>query len=719
MTTDRKSFGWICGLGVATACSLWVLARTGQAAAFVVVAGIALLATARLVHRALNRSQETVSDASAVTLDRGKELREATESLRRSEQKFRGIFETMADGYFRTRLSDGHIFDVNPATVKILGYPSIEAVMEQRTMDIYSDLSDRTALVDAIRTHGEFNGLELKMRCYDGSDVVVLMNGRLVPGLAGQSDEVEANFFDMSTQKATEAALEEARRQAEAANRGKSVFLANMSHELRTPMNAIIGYSEILLEDAEEDGNESAADDLGKIHAASKHLLGLINDVLDLSKVEAGKMEIHLETFEIGEVLDDVASTIAPAMEKNGNDLSVEIDPGVTRMHTDVTKLRQALLNLLSNAAKFTHEGEICLTVELQCLEGADWIHIAVADSGIGIPPEKLEHVFEEFAQADESTTRHYGGTGLGLPISRRFCRMMGGDVTLESRLGEGSTFSILLPVGLEEIGGAPMSASISSVPTSQDAPVVLVIDDDPNALDLLGRTFQGAGLRVVTASDGGEALRLARTLKPGAITLDVKMPVMDGWEVLQALKADPETQRIPVIMVTMTDDRQRGYAVGATDFLTKPVDRERLVEILLRCTNAESESVALVVDDESEARAVLRRALEQADWTVVEAENGAMALERIATVQPSLILLDLLMPVIDGFEFLRQLRTHAAWSEIPVVVVTAKDLTAEERQRLNGDIAGLVQKAGLDRDTLLAQIRDQVAAALATPLAP
>ena len=293
----------------------------------------------------------------------------------------------------------------------------------------------------------------------------------------------------------------------------------------------------------------TAADDLKKIHSAGTHLLSLINDVLDLAKIEAGKMDLYLETFEVPRMVDDVVSTIDTLVKKNGNRLKVEVDEAIGEMRADITKVRQALFNLLSNAAKFTHEGVIGLVVQGEQEDGVDWIRMSVSDSGIGIPPEKIDHVFDEFSQADETTTRDYGGTGLGLPISRRFCQMMGGDITVESTVGEGSTFTIRLPLEVADAAEESEAAAETPpavVPEPGEEQVVLVIDDDPNALDLLGRTLQGAGVRVVTASDGREALNLARTLHPAAITLDVLMPGMDGWEVLRELKADPETQRHP-----------------------------------------------------------------------------------------------------------------------------------------------------------------------------
>jgi hypothetical protein len=263
-------------------------------------------------------------------------------------------------------------------------------------------------------------------------------------------------------------------------------------------------------------------------------------------------------------------------------------------------------------------------------------------------------------------------------------------------------------PEAAADAGREPAAVS----PGSDEERTVLVIDDDPNALDLLGRTLQGAGVRVVTASDGQEALRLAKTLQPTAITLDVIMPGMDGWEVLRELKLDPETRDIPVIMVTMTDDREMGYALGATEFLTKPIERGQLVQLLARYAPAGAERHSLVVDDQPTNRDILRRALEKEGWQVSEAENGRVALDRVAEKPPSLILLDLMMPVMDGFEFVIELRKVEAWRGIPIVVVTAKDITDDDRRRLNGDVVGLIQKSGLDRESLLAQLREEVAAA-------
>jgi signal transduction histidine kinase/DNA-binding response OmpR family regulator len=533
--------------------------------------------------------------------------------------------------------------------------------------------------------------------------------GQLARAFNQMSSAIES---DIEARERSAAEIAQAHRAADAANQAKSTFLANMSHELRTPMNAILGYSEMLMEDASDDGNEEAVSDLGKIHAAGQHLLSLINDVLDLSKIEAGKMDLFLENFDIEELVNGVTTTVDSLVKTNGNRLDVELDPALGEMRADATKLRQVLFNLLSNAAKFTKDGEIGLRAGPVFESGQQWVEISVSDSGIGIPADKLEHVFAEFSQADERTTRDYGGTGLGLAISSRFCEMMGGDITVESTLGEGSRFTVRLPrEGVsEEAAASDAPAAVTPDPGRERC--VLVIDDDPNALDLLSRALQGADLRVVTASDGAAGLRLARSLLPLAITLDVMMPGMDGWEVLRELKSDPATRDIPVLMVTMTDDKQLGYAFGANEFLTKPVQRSELIQLLSRYTQGDSERHALVVDDQSDNRQILRRALEDEGWQVSEAENGRLALDRVDERAPSLILLDLMMPVMDGFEFVLEMRKRADAPPIPIVVVTAKDITDEDRQRLNGGVVALIERRGREFDSLLTQIRELAAGA-------
>ena len=497
---------------------------------------------------------------------------------------------------------------------------------------------------------------------------------------------------------------------AQEANQAKSAFLANMSHELRTPLNAIIGYSEMLQEEARDDGNESYLPDLGKILVSGRHLLELINGVLDLAKIESGKMEIHLEDFDVAELVKGVEGTILPLVRNNANQIELSGLDDLGRMQSDVTKLRQMLFNLLSNACKFTQEGVVRLEAERTTEAGEDWFRFRMSDSGIGMDEEQLSRVFEEFSQADASTTKLYGGTGLGLPITKKFCEMLGGSITATSEPGQGSTFEIRLPARAPAEEEAAPEAGAGLVDAAPDgAATVLAIDDDAAARDLIARFLGGEGYRVLTATDGEEGLRLAREQRPDLITLDVMMPHVDGWSVLQQLKDDPELAAIPVILLTMTDERNLGFALGASEYLTKPIDRDQLAEVLRKYEGGDRSAPALVVDDESANRDILRKGLERAGWPVVEAENGRAALERVAEAVPRLILLDLMMPVMDGFEFVVELRKNEAWRQVPVLVITAKEITAEDRVRLEGHVSRILRKGSFGQEELLREVRKLV----------
>jgi len=497
------------------------------------------------------------------------------------------------------------------------------------------------------------------------------------------------------------AELANARDEALEASKAKSQFLANMSHELRTPLNAVIGYSEMLIEEADDGGYQPIVADLQKIHSAGNHLLGLINDILDLSKIEAGKMDLFLEDFDIAEMMRDVVATVTPLIEKSGNTLETFCDPHIGPMHADLTKLRQALFNLISNANKFTHHGTIRLrATRKRRPSGQEWMEFEVQDSGIGMSPDQLTRLFQPFSQADASTTRKYGGTGLGLTITRRFCEMMDGDVRVASEQGRGSTFTIQVPVRVS--GARPTREQKAKRPLAAPC-TILVIDDDPVARELVRRFLQAEGFTVEIAASGEEGLQKAHTLHPAAITLDVMMPGMDGWAVLSMLKSSPDLCDIPVIMLSVIDERNMGYALGAAEYLTKPIDRTRLVSVLERYRRS---GRVLLVEDDGPTRELVRRTLEKQGMEVFEAVNGQEGLGRVGQIEPDMVLLDLMMPVMDGFQFLAEMKRHPQWRETPVVVVTAKELTEEDKRQLEGQVHSILEKCLYTRDELLSEIK-------------
>ena len=641
---------------------------------------------------------------------------------------------------------DGCVIEMNQEVERAYGWSREELLgMPIRTL-VPEDRHDQALELLALCKAGEdVRNIEGVRQTKTGEEVPVLLTLSLLRDDSDYPIGISSIAKDISVQKAAErellvyrdhleetvarrtaelevanAKLGDAKRSADSANTAKSAFLANMSHELRTPMNAIIGYSEMLMEEAEEMELDGFSQDLKRIHGAGTHLLALINDVLDLSKVEAGKMELFLESFDLSQLIDDVASTVDSLVQKKNNHLEVERSGELGIVKADLTKLRQILFNLISNAAKFTEDGRITLWVARSNGADGDWVTFEVSDTGIGIPDDKIESIFEEFAQADASTTRDYGGTGLGLAITKRFCEMMGGTITAESSPGRGSTFTIRLPAEvLEAIETDPATPEPAAVDLLPEDSSILVIDDDPTSCDLIRRSLERDGHRVVVANSGDEGLRLARELDPMLITLDVLMPGKDGWTVLREMKADPQLRDIPVVMISMADGGDMGFALGATDYLAKPVDRELLRALLRRHGVVPESGQVLVVDDDSETRTVLRRILEKEQYGVAEAGHGGEALDRVRERIPDLIVLDLMMPVMDGFEFIVELRKVETWSDIPVIVTTAMDLTTGDRTALNGMVEGILTKNACNLEQLMVQVRDILATQRNAPASP
>ena len=478
---------------------------------------------------------------------------------------------------------------------KLQGFISRPILHLEDTMRMVS--ANKNYGVRAVKTYGDeigrlIDGFNTMLSEIQQRDTVLQStNGELKT----RTQELEEEIFH---RKQTQEELLNAKHAAEEANRAKSTFLANMSHELRTPLNAIIGYSEMLEEETRDSGKVENVQDLKKIQAAGKHLLALINDVLDLSKIEAGKMGLHLETFDVAQVIDEMVTTLQPAAAKNANSIRVHLEENVSVMRADITKVRQILFNLLSNACKFTDHGTIALNVDQIKVEGKNWIQFQVSDTGIGISAKQKENLFQEFAQADASIARKYGGTGLGLAITHRFVQLMKGKISVESEAGQGATFTVQLPahVVLETAESAPSEGTsnilAASPETKTNLDTILVIDDDPSVRDLMSRFLTKLDFRVVAAANGEEGFRLAKKLRPLLITLDVVMPECDGWTVLNRLKNDSDLAEIPVIMVTIVDNEARGLDLGASNYLIKPVQRDRLAVLVEKHRVARSSTI-------------------------------------------------------------------------------------------------------------------------------
>ena len=673
------------------------------------------------------------------------ERRDREAALRRSERRFRSLTEASAAIVWHTPAS-GEMEAGQTAWAEFTGQDSPQYCGWGWLDAVHPD--DRAATVelraDAMRDTAPY-ALEHRVRRHDGQWRWMLARGAPVLDDDGRLDGWVGTHTDISARKQSELELEAARDTAEAANRAKSQFIANMSHELRTPLSAVIGYSEMLEEEVEELGQVQLLGDLKKINANARHLLSLISDVLDISKIEANRMTVFAETVAVDELVSGIASTVESLVARNGNRLVVEAAGGLGTMHTDAVKIRQCLFNLLGNAAKFTEAGQITLSVRREPTggegagsdgaggggeadaggdkadaaprDGRDWLSFAVRDSGIGMTEEQVGRLFERFSQADESTTRQYGGTGLGLAITQGFARLLGGDVTVASEPGRGSVFTLRVPATYREAATADGEAAEGAA-EFETADCVLVVDDDPATRDLLTRFLHREGFAVRSAADGRSGLVLARALKPRVILLDVMMPQMDGWSVLAAIKAEPELAETPVVMISFVNEPSLAASLGAEDFLAKPVQWDALRLVMERFRGQSPGGHALVVDDDEISRGRLEAMLTRAGWSVATAENGRLGLESVERIVPSLILLDLVMPELDGFGFLKALREREAWRGIPVVVVTSKDLDAHDRERLRG-VERVVAKTGSELAALATRLRAIVPADTIPPDRP
>jgi signal transduction histidine kinase/CheY-like chemotaxis protein len=510
-----------------------------------------------------------------------------------------------------------------------------------------------------------------------------------------------ANLNDMTAQ------LGRLYHQIEAANRHKSEFLASMSHELRTPLNAIIGFSEVLLERLFGELTAKQEEYLRDILDSGRHLLSLINDILDLSKVEAGRMELEVGSFSLPEVLESGLTMVRERANRHGIDLSLEVDPTLDVIEADERKVKQVVFNLLSNAVKFTPDGgQVGITAGLD----GEGVRLTVWDTGIGIAPEDQERVFEEFQQVGAWDGQAREGTGLGLALVRRFVELHGGHLSVESAIGQGSRFTFTLPVRITPPAEAASEGANPIQPKAEiDRPVVLVVEDDPQAAEILRLYLEGAGCRVEVAWDGEEGFAKACQLHPALITLDLLLPKMDGWDLLVRLKEEPSTREIPVVIASIMEQRGKGFALGAADYLVKPISREELVGALQRIRLTQQPRHAttiLAIDDDPMALELVDVILSQEGFQIIKAYGGEEGVAAAHRDTPALIILDLLMPELDGFAVIERLRADAATATIPIVILTSKHLTAVEKARLNGEIASLARKGEFSRGAFLELVR-------------
>ncbi|SKB13874.1 Two-component system sensory histidine kinase [Planktothrix sp. PCC 11201] len=682
------------------------------------------------------------------------ERQQTEEFLRKTEAKYRSIFENAAEGICQTTL-EGKYLSANPALARILGYNSPEDLLQTVTNigdQLYINPHRRTEFITAIQNNNSVSGFESQVYRRDGSIIWISENARAVQDQkTGKLLCFEGTVEDITESKQAAEALKQAKEAAVAANRAKSSFLANMSHELRTPLNAIIGYSEILAEEAGDSGYEDIVPDLERIRSAGRNLLSLINDILDISKIEAGRMDLYLETFEIPMLIESVVATAQPLVDQNRNTLDIHYAPNTpSTMLADLTKVRQVLLNLISNAAKFTSDGQITLDICLaQTLPWGDfhpqdltvdpksgYIAFQVRDTGIGITPEQQKQLFEPFTQGDASTTRRYGGTGLGLTISQRFCQMMQGSISANSEPSKGSTFTVYLPLWVQSLFSEPENPTLQPEPeeplgqqdlirveptltVNNSSATILVIDDDPNTLDLIKRSLIRAGMLVETAATGEEGLQRVQELRPDAVILDIILPKMSGWAVLSTLKADPNLAEIPVIVLSFISNKNRGFALGASDYLTKPFDGKRLATLLSKYQPDRKRDILplanhiLVVEDDPIIRQMLRGLLQRQGWIVQEATDGEVALQLIQQSPPRLILLDLVLPKKSGFELIHDLHRAEQWANIPIIVITAAELTPTEWMQLRGHVEQILQKGSYSGEDLLREIHTLLNASL------
>jgi PAS domain S-box-containing protein len=675
-------------------------------------------------------------------------LKRQESELMEKETRLRTILNNTVDAII-TIDERGAIESFNQAAERIFGYTAAETIGKNVKMlqpepyhsrhDEYLSNYLRTGEAKIIGIGREVTGLRKDGTTFPlelSVSEVIVNKKRIFTGLIRDiterkqaeeelkrfNEELQMQTEELETQaeelRAQQKELEDKNREVEMANLAKSEFLANMSHELRTPLNSIIGFSEVLEDKTFGELNTKQQKYVNNIHTSGRHLLQLINDILDLSKVEAGKMDMNYEEFSISDAMRDIGTTIKTQIDKKNLTFETMIDEHLSSIEADQKKFKQIMYNLLSNAVKFTPEGgKIDVKAEL----ADEFARISVIDTGIGIKPDDQELVFAEFQQIDSKVSRAYEGTGLGLPLTRKFVEMHGGKIWVESELGKGSTFTFTIPLKPARIGtggakGKPspeepsLSKNIEEIKGSGEVPLILVVENDPKSSKLITIYLIQKGYRVATAFDGEEAVKKAGELKPMAITLDINLPKKSGWEVLSELKEMPETRDIPVIIVSILEDMKRGFHLGAIDYLTKPINKGDLLRTLARCglapETADKPIKILVVDDEPKTVELVATVLEAEGYQVQKAYGGQEGIDLATTEDQDLIILDLMMPKVNGFTVVEELRKHPKAKNVPIIISTAKELTDEDLEQLKGKVDSIAQKGRFSKEDLLKDIK-------------
>jgi PAS domain S-box-containing protein len=640
--------------------------------------------------------------------------------LRDREHYNRLIIERAQDA-FVSMDSHGVVKEWNPEAARTFGWSRSEA-LGATVRELIIPFSLRERHLEGVRRFlktGEGPLLNkrtgIMARHKDGHEFPVEIS--ISPVQVGSKYIFNAFLRDVTEAKNAQRQIEEQNQQLETrslevqkATRLKSEFLASMSHELRTPLNAILGFSDLLADDTAGALNPKQRRFIGHVRNGATHLLALINDILDLSKIEAGQLEVFPENISLQHALSEVLPQLQPLIDKRKMDLDVTREQFM--VYADRLRLKQVLYNLLSNAVKFTPEtGSISVAAHTE----GDSVHISVADTGVGVRKEDQAAIFEEFRQVGESARGIKEGTGLGLAITRRLVEQQGGTISIESELGKGAKFTFTLPVGQHKVLAEVPGAAIAASPLKSKRPTVLVVDDKAQERELLASYLAPEGYRIVTAASGDEAISMARDLRPDVITLDILMPTGSGWEMLYRLRNTPETSKIPIVVVSIVDQRHLGFSLGAAEYLVKPVSREILLEALGRHIIADRDGKAsftcLVIDDDQDTLRLVSEVLQSVGCAPVAIDNGKSALEFLKDHEVDVVLLDLLMPEMDGFEVLRRVKASPQLQNLPIVIMTGKEITQAEKELLEGQSRGLIQKGDKWRDQLLASVRKVIAA--------